>query len=444
MFYGCSSLNLLNLTNFNTSNVESFESMFYNTSKLEYLNLKIAGIKNNSNSKNIFSLTNKNLVVCSENEKWNNLLSNDNLIINCFNNKDYEKSFKCYKKIVNNNLNNDNLCDSCGLNYINENLNISNNIDCYKICLYYHFFDIYTNELFCLDNQNCSGLYNKLIPEKKECINDCKRDDIYKYELDNRCYKECPNKTNLVNEMINQIIDEINMTEIESGNDKEIQEENIITTLTTTKNQKNSYNKNQNKTAIDLGECEFKLKSHYNISLNDDLYIIKLDIKIEGMKIPKIEYEVYYPFNLSQGLTKLNLSVCDDTKIDISIPVAINESLDKYNISSDYYNDICSTTTSKSGTDITLTDRKNEFINDNMTLCEENCKFIEYDYTNKKAKCSCEIKINLPLIDEIKFDKDLLKNSFTDINNIVNLKIMKCYKNILNKESLRNNYGFFI
>ena len=140
------------------------------------------------------------------------------------------------------------------------------------------------------------------------------------------------------------------------------------------------------------------------------------------MKIPKIEYEVYYPLN-SNNLTKLDLSLCKDTKIEISLSVKINGSIDKYNINSDYYNDICSTTTSKSGTDISLNDRKNEFINDNMTLCEENCKFTEYDYTNKKAKCSCEIKISLPLIDGIKFDKDLLKDSFIDINNIANFKI---------------------
>ncbi len=79
-----------------------------------------------------------------------------------------------------------------------------------------------------------------------------------------------------------------------------------------------------------------------------------------------------------------------------------------------------------------------------MTLCEENCNFIEYDYTNKKAKCSCEIKISLPLIDEIKFDTGILKNSFIDINSIANFKIMKCYKSILDKKELKNNYGFFI
>ena len=42
------------------------------------------------------------------------------------------------------------------------------------------------------------------------------------------------------------------------------------------------------------------------------------------MKIPKIEYEVYYPLNNSNKLTKLDLSLCKDTKIEISIAVKIN------------------------------------------------------------------------------------------------------------------------
>ena len=51
----------------------------------------------------------------------------------------------------------------------------------------------------------------------------------------------------------------------------------------------------------------------------------------EGMKIPKIEYEVYYPLYNKNNLTKLNLTLCKGTKIEISIPVKINITLDKYN-----------------------------------------------------------------------------------------------------------------
>ena len=78
-------------------------------------------------------------------------------------------------------------------------------------------------------------------------------------------------------------------------------------------------------------------------------------------------------------------------------------------MSSDLYNDICYIFTSENGTDKPLKDRQNEFINNNMSVCEENCDFYEYDNFAKRAKCSCFTKINFPLISQIKFDK---KNYF--------------------------------
>ncbi len=98
--------------------------------------------------------------------------------------------------------------------------------------------------------------------------------------------------------------------------------------------------------------------NYYNISENDSLYILKIDVIEKGMKIPKIEYEIFYPLNGSD-LVKLNLSVCQNTKIDIYIPTKINNNdIDKYNPSSDYYNDKCTKATSNENTDISLSDRK--------------------------------------------------------------------------------------
>ena len=117
-------------------------------------------------------------------------------------------------------------------------------------------------------------------------------------------------------------------------------------------------NANAKKVTINMEECENILKFYYNISYNDSLYIIKVIKKIDGIKIPKIEYEIYYPL-YNQSLIKLNLELCKDTKIEISIPVSIEDEIDKYNPKSSYYNDICSKSTSENGTDITLKDRKN-------------------------------------------------------------------------------------
>ena len=428
MFANCLNLTSLDLSNFNTELASNMKKMFYNCSNLLCINLKKGNIKRGAQTQDIFTFTKNDLIICSETEDWSNLLPYEHLFINCLNLQDNTNSFKCYQNSLDN-TNNNYICKSCCLNYMKEDN-----------CPYYRYFSNYKDGWFCYEK--CNDTYNKLIKEKNECTNDCKNDDIYIYELKNNYYQICLNNTVFVDVQTNQLINEINGTKLEKGIDEEIEEKNIIITLTTTSNQKN--NENINKTTINLGECEYKLKWYYNISLNDSLYIVKFDVKIEGMKIPKIEYEVYYHFNSTSELTKLNLSICKDTKIELSIPVIINESLDKYNISSNYYNDICTITTSNNGTDITLSDRKNEFINNNMSLCEENCKLIEYNYAIKKAKCSCNVKINPPSIDKIKFDKELLKKSFIDINNMINFKIMKCYKNVFTKENLKNNIGFYI
>ena len=109
------------------------------------------------------------------------------------------------------------------------------------------------------------------------------------------------------------------------------------------------------------------------------------------MKIPKVEYDVYSKLN-GNNLIKLNLTICKNSKISLSVPIAISESLDKLNSGGGYYNDICYIVTSDSGTDISLKDRKKEFIEDNKKVCQDDCDFSEYDYKTQKAKCSCKVK----------------------------------------------------
>ena len=77
-----------------------------------------------------------------------------------------------------------------------------------------------------------------------------------------------------------------------------------------------------------------------NISKNESLYILKMEIKQDGYKIPKIQYEVYFPLNNDSKLSLLNLSVCDGINIDVYLSLALNGNLDIYNSNSNFYNDI--------------------------------------------------------------------------------------------------------
>ena len=176
---------------------------------------------------------------------------------------------------------------------------------------------------------------------------------------------------------------------VDSGKDEIIKTEKLIITMTSTQNQRN--NININTTKIDLGECETLIRNFYNLSDNDVLYVKKIDIFQEGLKTLKVEYEVYSKL-FGKNLVKLNLTVCEKSEISILIPITINENLDKFNTSNGYYNDICYTTTSEDGTDITMKDRQKEFVSKDYIICQEDCSFSEYDHNACFAKCSCKVK----------------------------------------------------
>ena len=65
---------------------------------------------------------------------------------------------------------------------------------------------------------------------------------------------------------------------------------------------------------MNLGQCENILKDKYNISNNNSLYILQIISEEIGMKIPKIEYEIYYPINNDNLFEKLHLSFCKGSK----------------------------------------------------------------------------------------------------------------------------------
>ncbi len=158
----------------------------------------------------------------------------------------------------------------------------------------------------------------------------------------------------------------------------------------------------------------------------------------------KVEYGVYYNFT-PYNLTKLDLSVCSDIKIDISIPIDLpSDNLDKFNITSALYNDICYSMSTETGTDQPLKDRQDEFVNNNISVCEEGCEFSEYNNETKRAKCSCYTKLELPLISEIKIDKKKMFANFKDIKNILNINLLKCVNLLLDKKNLFKNTGNFI
>ena len=364
-------------------------------------------------------------MVCSENDNDDliNILG-EKIILYCNNNNSFHEEYKCYMK--NSSLYNKYTCNICGNNYLkkyqlyNDNNNLY--INCFESKDYYYLDEIDWNYKECYNS--CLTCEIKGNETNNNCLK-CKDEFIYELTISNG-YKNCylnnliANDFDIMKNIINDLINDFDINELNNGTDRKKMYKNNVIVLTSTYNQKN--NEEINNVTMNLGQCENILKNNYNISQNDSLYIMQIIAEEDGMKIPKLEYEVYYPL-YDNYLKKLNITLCKDTKVEISIPVNISGSLDKYNPKSDYYNDICSRATSDFWTDISLKDRRNEFVENNLTLCEENCELIEYNYEKKKAKCSCDVKLSIPPDYDIKFNKKEFFKSFIDINNILNLSI---------------------
>ena len=72
-------------------------------------------------------------------------------------------------------------------------------------------------------------------------------------------------------------------------------------------------NKDKNLSIIDFGECKQILKDEYGINY---ILILKVDIHLSSSNNIVLKYEAYNPKNLTQ----LDLSKCNDAKINTYLP----------------------------------------------------------------------------------------------------------------------------
>ena len=193
---------------------------------------------------------------------------------------------------------------------------------------------------------------------------------------------------------------------------------------------------------IDFGKCGERLKSDYGIGKNESFYLIKFYSKQIGMRVDAVDYEVWYPVN-GINMTKLDLKKCEGLKIEIINYINLTGDINEYKPKSDYYNDVCSIKDSNDTVDISIPDRRENFVDNNMSVCEPTCDFISYNAEDQKAVCSCDVKTVIPLLNNIKFDKKVVLSMFKDFNNIANVKILACFFKIAKIKYLIKNLGFY-
>ena len=124
--------------------------------------------------------------ICAETIPENYYLdNNDNIYKKC-----YDKCKKCSQLGDDTN----NQCNECkdGYKFITDTY--ANSKNCYSICNYNYYFTGY-NQYVCTNSNECPSPYNKLISDKKKCIDDCKNDNQYIYDYNNNCKQTCPTNT---------------------------------------------------------------------------------------------------------------------------------------------------------------------------------------------------------------------------------------------------------
>ena len=213
----------------------------------------------------------------------------------------------------------------------------------------------------------------------------------------------CKNGIVLENQMnrINNEIKEEYLKDEYNGENNIIKTENVIFQVTTLNNQTDSNYKDLS--LIDLGECSQKLKDFYKIPEKESLIVYKTDIKTSNYVQTYVQYEIYNPLNLD----RLDLSICENTKITINTKINLDNSTislydnlkesgyDLFNKSDPFYTDVCSIYTSENGTDLTLLDRNTEIFekNGNISLCQTGCKLSYFNSKTKEIKCECTPKL---------------------------------------------------
>ena len=382
---------------------------------------------------------------------------NDNFISICNTQTEYEFNNECY--------------ESCP-----DNTKIDNSITNKNICKCNNLYYLIEEDEICVNSNICPNEYPYLKLGTSECSN-CP----VKYK--DECYLVCPPNTCItqINENLAVCVDKLEETKILGGicfDDfirilDNVEQVNSSINMVVNNFQGVTVNIYENGIDIDevkyiypnltflhLEECGNELRRFYNLSLDDKLYIISVDI------LSKISYKIINDFNFEVYLkngTKLKyLNICNNSSISISSSIVkkdlahINEAeifnnqgYDIYDLESEFYIDKCSAA-NINGNDIVIKDRIKDIYPYNISFCSNDCILTNIDLESKRVNCSCKISDNNKSIElnnsESEININDNDNFFIYLLDKINYKIFKCgkiFKKVKIKDYL-NNSGFFL
>ena len=450
MFNNCSNLISLNISMFNYSNIKKMDYMLANNINLEYINFGKNEIYDNVSVKNIFENCPKKTII----------------YVNKKTPEDFFHGTNATFAIIE--------CGKYSTTYI-KNLYNENKIICIQNCKYLNNYKFkYKNRCYISCPNNTIANYSSFICESTEIeistipeiitttiiskipkLNPTssieeKDTDINIKILCNlnefllgRCKNFFQNREdeeyfaqNIINNIMNGNLNEVLSFIVNEEQVILIPNRNKKYQISTISGQKNlNYS-----TSLDFRDCENELKVKYSLNLSEELILFKIENNISGINIPIIDYVL---FN-NNGSILLDLNKCNNLLIDYSTPISLDKNeLYKYNLSSEYYSDICKKY-SNGDVDMTIYDRKYEYNDKNMSLCEYNCTYVKYDINISKVRCKCPPNNGLRYSNN-SYDlenKQLLNKVVAQIR-YTNFDVTQCINLFTSKDDLKSNSGFY-
>ena len=504
MFEGCKSLNSIDLSEFVTSNVKNMNSMFAQCISLKELNLSNFDTSSvtwmdymfyNCTSLSFLDISNFNLQQVTGNEQMLNLLKNLNYI-NLYNVQDNGH-------ILENALDFNSIIEN--ILYVCQKFNIITNTKSFNCCEYRNNPTYCDNKLSAIHSTEITNIlttqniYTTIItpnipttpmtsnipttinkantpttsikstihttpPTSNAVIIPTTQTISTINNIQNNNIPNTQNSSNIFNtsniskdQNITKEIEDIYNNIRQNLKDQTyqiIETQNSILHFSTVGDQLN--NNSKRISSIDLGECESKLREQEGLNETEEFLMIKLDIKNSSINGTFVQYEIFNPRNYS----KVSLEICKNISIKIQVPVELKEShlslissledsgYNIFDITDDFYNDICSTYTAQNGADMTLSSRKTNIYDSikDIYLCQEGCEFESFDTDTSKAECSCKVQENEIITDEsqISFEKNDFFDSFYNTLYNSNFRVFNCFKLIFSLKGMKKNYGSYI
>ena len=353
--------------------------------------------------------------------------------------------------------------------------------NCVPECPFGYYFTIY-GQYKCRDENQCPEEAKLYIKKLKKCTDNCKKEEKYIYQYNGECFEECPSNTSSNSD---NICKDSNPDKC-SKSQTEIELKEFLTTGGIDFNAKNyaiefnytdkhiSLYTNEiysiilykdancikalsiNMPNIDFGNCYLKVKN--SIASTTDKNLVIAIVKRTGTNGKSTtSYFFYHPetgdkLDSNTICADDNVIMKEDVKSQLnntnkdinSILYLTGQNIDVFNISDEFYTDICFHYESPNGKDIALKDRVQVFY-PNITLCEEGCTSKGVNLTSMESICDCKFN---DLINKELFGDNALINSITgeitDFLSNSNLDILQCYKDVFRKKYIIKNVGGFI